>query len=52
MAYVKAAKKVTTRKYSYRQMVERADPKRRTEPEVAYYFSNNRKFNDKKDPYK
>jgi hypothetical protein len=44
--------KVTSRNYSYRQMVERADPKRRTEPEVAYKFSNNRKFNAKRDPYK
>ena len=42
---------VTTRTYSYKQMVERADPKRKTEPEVGYEFSNRRRFVTPKDPY-
>ncbi len=52
MAKINKVTKVTTRNYSYKQMVERVDPKRKTEPEVGYFFSNNRKFDNKKDPYK
>ena len=52
MAKINKVTKVTTRKYNYKQMVERADPKRRTDPDPGYVFGNGRKFATKKDPYK
>ena len=52
MARINKVTKVTTRKYSYRQMVERIDPKRKTRPEVVYEFGGNRNFAGKRNPYK
>lgn len=38
--------KVTTRKFSWKAIVNKADPKRK-EKKVAYIFSNGRKFKEK-----
>lgn len=43
--------RVRTRVYSYKQMVDRVDPKRKIRPEPAYKFSNGRTFNSPRDPY-
>ena len=51
MAKTNRVIKVTTRNYNYKTLVQRRDPKRRTEPEPAYRFSNGRKFTDKRNPY-
>ena len=42
---------VSTRIYQYRQMVERADPKRKTRLDPGYEFSNGRRFKTPRDPY-
>ena len=41
-----ASEKPKSKKISWKELVEKADPKR-NEPKVAYVFSNGRKFKEK-----